>query len=168
MIKKIMVVFLVLALTFCVACGGKSLPETTTCEQILTAATSAQSYGNVKTYIKGKVELDAFFMSLWADGSFEECQEFDLISDYAICYSNDNKTFEIAILRAEKPDDVARLQDLLERRKQTLSQGDKAEYDPDFKELMSNCKIITDEKFVMLLITEDNASVVNAIENLKK
>ena len=168
MTKKIMVAFLVIALTFCVACGGKALPETATCEQILTAATSAQSYDNVKTYIKGKVELDSFFMSLWADGSFEECQEYDLISDYAICYSNDNKTFEIAVLKAEKANDAGRLQELLERRKQTLSQGDKAEYDPNFKKLMSNCKIITGEKFVMLLITEDNASVVNAIEDLKK
>ncbi len=168
MTKKIMVAFLTLALTFCVACGGKSLPETTTCEQILTAATSTQSYDNVKTYIKGKIELDTFFMSLWADGSFEECSEYDLISDYAICSSNDNKTFEIAILKAEKTDDAGKLQDLLESRKQTLSQGDKAEYDPDFKALMSDSKILTDGKFVILLITEDNDSVVNAIEDLKK
>lgn len=168
MTKKIMVAFLVIALTFCVACGGKALPETATCEQILTAATSAQSYDNVKTYIKGKVELDSFFMSLWADGSFEECQEYSLISDYAICSSNDNKTFEIAILKAEKANDVGRLQDLLERRKQTLSLGDKAEYDPDFKNLMSDSKILTDGKFVILLITEDNTSVVKSIEDLKK
>lgn len=155
------------ALLFVSACGGaKQFPQDVTCETILNAATDVEMHYNTHTYIKNKTELDSFAMSLWADGLFEECEEYDLLSDYAICYSNDNTTYEISVLKAKTNDDVEKLQSLLERRKQTLSEGDKAEYDPNFNLRMDDAKIIVEGDFVILLITPDNMAVLDAIEKL--
>ena len=107
-------------------------------------------------------------MSMWSDGVFDECQEFDLISDYAICYSNDNNTFEISVLKAEKKEDASKLVSLLERRKQTLATGDKAAYDPEFEMLLEKSEILVCDSFVILLITQNNDAVISAIETLKK
>ncbi len=169
-ILKFLILFgLVSSLLLCAACGqSKSFSSDITAEQILNAAKAVQPYENSKTYIKGKVDLDAFFMSLWSDGIFDECEEFDLLSDYAIYYSNDNSTFEISVLKASKKEDTQKLVSLFERRKQTLAAGDKAAYDPDFKMLMDDSKILVEENFVILLITPDNQAIITAIENLKQ
>ena len=168
-IKKL-IMGLVCACFFALAaCGDiKAFPRDITCEQILNAAVAVESYDNTRTYIKDKVELDSFFMSMWSDGIFAECAEFELLSDYAICYSNDNTTYEISVLKAKSKDDVQKLVSLLERRKQTLSEGDKAAYDPGFNKLLDNSKILTEGKFVILLITADNTAVLTQIESLKQ
>lgn len=166
--KKIIAIFSCILMLFCVACAqSKSFPEGTTCEQILNAATAVKSYNNVKTYINGKFDINANLMSMWADGIFDECQELDLLADYAICYSNDNTTYEISVLKAKSAGDASKLVSLFERRKQTLEGGTKAAYDPNFNILMQNAKIITDGEFVMLLITDDNDAVIKAVEDLK-
>ncbi len=166
--KKIIAFLACLLLVFCTACGElKNFSSNTTCEQILNAAATAASYDNTKSYIKGKVDLDAYFMSMWSDGLFDECKEFELLADYAICYSNDNNTYEISVLKAKSKDDVKKLEELFERRKITLSQGDKAAYDPNFENLINDSRIITNGKFVILLITPSNDAVIKAIENLK-
>lgn len=166
--KKIIAIFICTLMLFCVACGeSKSFPDGTTCEQILNAATAVQSYDNTQNYIKDKSNLNANLMSMWSDGMFAECKEFDLLVDYAICYSNDNTTYEISVLKAKSKDEVSKLESLFERRKKTLEGGTKAAYDPNFKNLMQNSKIITDGEFVMLLLTNDNDAVIKAIEKLK-
>ena len=168
-IKKLIVCVVCICLFALAACGEtKAFPQDTTCEQILNAAVAVESYDNTRTYIKDKVDFDSFFMSMWSDGIFDECAEFELLSDYAICYSNDNTTYEISVLKAKSKDDVQKLVSLLERRKQTLSEGDKAAYDPDFNKLMDNSKILTEGEFVILLITDNNDATVAAIENLKQ
>lgn len=168
-IKKLIICVVCICLFVLAACGDtKVFPQDTTCEQILNAAVVVESHDNTRTYIKDKVDLDAFFMSMWSDGIFDECKEFDLISDYAICYSNDNTTYEVSVLKAKSKDDVQSLVSLLERRKKTLSAGGKEAYDPDFNKLMDNSQILTEGEFVVLLITPDNDSVVAAIDNLKQ
>lgn len=166
--KKTVTILMCVLLLFCAACGEKKeFPPNTTCEQILNAATAVVSYDNTKNYIKGKTDFNANVMSMWSDGIFAECEEFNLLSDYAICYSNDNNTYEISVLKAKSKDDVSKLELLFERRKKTLQGGTQAAYDPNFKKVMQDAKIITDGDFVILLITEDNAAVTNAIDNLK-
>lgn len=166
--KKIIVCFVCVILIFCTACGEtKSFSADTTCEQILNAATTAASYNNTKTYIKNNIDLDVYTMSMWSDGLFDECKEFELLADYAICYSNDNNTYEISVLKANSKNDIEKLTNLFERRKKTLSEGDKAAYDPNFKNLIDDSRIITNGEFVILLITPSNDAVIKAIENLK-
>lgn len=164
--KLIICVICICLLTAC--SGAKSFPQDITSEQILNTAVTVESYDNTQTYIKGKVDLDAFFMSMWSDGLFDECEEFDLISDYAICYSSDNNTYEVSVLKAKSKDDVQSLVSLLERRKATLSAGDKAAYDSDFKMLLDASRILVEENFAILLITHDNDAVIAAIEKLKQ
>lgn len=166
--KKIITILICAVLLFCVACGEeKAFSSDTTCEQILNAATEVVSYDNTQNYIKSKSDFNANLMSMWLDGVFVECKEFDLLSDYAICYSNDNTTYEISVLKAKSNDDVSKLESLFERRKKTLEGGTQAAYDPNFKKIMQSSKIITDGDFVILLITNDNDAVINAVENLK-
>lgn len=167
--KKAIIFLLSVLLVVCVACGeSKAFPADIKCEQILNAATAVVSYENTTTYIKDKNDLDTYDMAMWVDGIFEECSEFDLISDYAICYSTDNTTYEISVLKAKSKDDVQKLIEVLERRKQTLQGGVKAAYDPDFEKLMQNSKIISEDKFVILLITADNTAALTEIEKLKQ
>ena len=105
-------------------------------------------------------------MSLWADGLFQECSEYDLIDDYAIYVSAGTTTYEIAVLRCEEEKDVSVLKNLVERRKETLSQGDNGMYDKDFKKRMSDSKVLTEKNTVVLLITDDNSAATEAINKL--
>lgn len=167
--KKLIIGVICISLLLLTACAQTtSFPQDITSEQILNAATAVQSYANVTEYTSSKNKLDIYTMSMWADGIFGECSEYDLLSDYAICYSNDNGTYEISVLRAKSKDDVQNLVSLLERRKATISAGDKAAYDPDFKSLINDARILEEENFVILLITRDNNAVITAIENLKQ
>lgn len=153
------------------ACGKqKAFTPDVTCNEILTVAKTAAKNEpeNFTLYSETEQQLDAFTMSLWADGTYEECEEFGLLEDYAILYSSDNTTYEIAILKAKNAEDTAKLEDVLKRRKETLSVGDKAEYDPNFKTLLNDSRIIIEDKYAILLITENNDSATKAIENLKQ
>lgn len=165
--KKTIAILICLMLVLCVACGDSQFSDDVTCEQILNAAIKVESYDNTQAYTPNGTKLDKNLMSMWSDGVFAECEEFDLISDYAICYSNDNTTYEISVLKAKTQADVLKLESLCERRKQTLEAGTKAAYDPNFKKIMADSKIIADGNFVILLITNDNDAVIEAINELK-
>ncbi len=168
-LKTLIISCVVLSLLLCAACGqSKGFGGDITAEQILNAAKAVKPYENNKTYIKGNIDLDTFSMSMWSDGIFDECKEFDLISDYALYYSADNNTFEISVLKAKSSEDTQKLVSLFERRKQTLAAGDKAAYDPQFEKLMNESEILVDGDFVILLITPDNDAVIKAIEKLKQ
>lgn len=171
MIKKSIMCILSVCLCVLVACGeAKTLPANITSEQISNAVKSAlqQLPSSVNNYASGGETLDTYTMSLWADGAYEECEEFSLLEDYSLFYSADNSTFEISVLKAKNETDTPKLVSVLDRRKETLSGGDKAAYDPEFNQLMQNSKILTEGKFVILLITKDNDAAQRAIDNLKQ
>lgn len=170
MIKKLTICLMVLLLLVTAACGErKSFSADITCKQILDAATSVgEQHLNVTQIFYDTQTLDPYKMSIWADGAYKECEEFDLLDDYALCYSNDNTTYEISVLKAKDEADVQKIKEVLERRKQTLSGGDKAAYDPDFNKLLKDSRILTEENFVILLITSYNDAAITAIENLKE
>lgn len=170
-IKKLIVCVVCVCLFLLAACGdAKAFPQDITCDQILDAAKQAVGTlpSSEKVYTADTEPLDSYKMSLWADGAYKECEEFSLVSDYALYYSADNSTFEISVLKAKTESDTEKLISVFERRKQTLSIGDKAAYDPDFNKLMDNSKILTEGEFVILLLTPDNDAVAAAIENLKQ
>ncbi len=171
MLKKITVcLILVVSLLLSACAEQKAFSQDVTCKQILDTAKTAVgvTLQTEEEYIKGQDSFDSYDMSMWADSLFEECEEFGLLDDYALCYSGDNTTYEITVLKAKKADDTNQLVSLLERRKETLSGGNKAAYDPDFNRLMSDSRILVEDKFVILLITPDNDGAIEAIENLKE
>ena len=152
------------------ACGSKkALPNNITAKNLVDAIVKSAEEPQVNVfYTKEKDPLDAYTMSLWVDGAYQECEEYDLIDDYAVFYSADNSTYEISVLKAKNDADIQKITSVFERRKQTLASGDKAEYDPDFEKIMDSSKIIIEGRFVILIITSDTTSAVNAIENLKQ
>lgn len=165
--KKIIIPFVVILL-FLSGCGEKYLPDTLGCSQILENVVGSDlKYENTTTYIKGQNDVDEYAMSVWADGIFEEFDEYDLITDYAISYSNDNKTYEISILKAKNTNDAKKLEEVLERRKATLCDGTKATYDSEFDITVKNSKIFTDGNFAVFLLTEDNDVALKRIDELK-
>lgn len=168
--KLIVCLFCICFLALSACSNTKSLPQDITSEQILNAA--KQAVGNLpsseKFYTSDENVIDAYKMSLWADGTYEECTEYYCVSDYAIYYSADNSTFEISVLKANTKDNAKKLVSLFERRKATLSAGDKAAYDPNFKILMEDSRILVEDNFVILLITSDNVAAIKAIDNLKQ
>lgn len=171
MIKKITVCLVAAIFLFLIACAEqKAFPSEVTCKQILDAAKTAvgTTLQTEEEYIKGQDDFDSYDMSLWADSLFEECEEYKLLDDYALYYSGDNTTYEISVLKAKSSDDTQKLVALFERRKETLSGGNKAAYDPNFKSLMNDSRILTEGNFVILLITPDNNAAIKAIENLKQ
>lgn len=156
-------------LSFAACSVKKSLPDDVTCEDILTAVLSVENAPeSEKEYLKSENNLDALSMGIWADGLYEECEEKELLSDYAIYLGAGVKTYEITVLKAKGKGDVAGLVDLVERRKTTLELGDKGMYDPDFEVRMSNSVVYTDGLFVIFLITEDNDSAIKAVEQLQE
>lgn len=166
--KKIIILPLIAIIVLLTACGEKCLPDTISCDKILdTAIGSDLKYKNTTTYIKGQNDVDEYVMSMWADGVFEEFDEYDLITDYAISYSNDNKTYEISVLKAKNSDDAKKLEKVLERRKETLCTGTKAAYDSEFDIMIKNSKIFTDANFAVFLLTDDNDTALNRIDELK-
>ena len=169
--KKVLALTMAAVLSLLVSCGQtKSFSDDITCEQILNEAKSVDDKApeNATVYSKNGVAFDGYTMSLYADGTYEACEDINLLDDYAVFYSSDNTTYEISVLKAKSKDDVAKLHEILNRRKETLSSGDKAEYDPNFDNLMKNSQILTDGEFVILLITENNDNIIKAIENLKQ
>lgn len=169
--KIISIVLCAICVLTLISCGNnKTLPQNTTAETLASAIINAvgDAPGSNTTYMPKMQSLDTHTMSLWADGAYKECDEFALLDDYHIFYSADNTTYEISVLKAKTEDDVSKLVSVLERRKQTLSLGDKAEYDPNFKKLMDDSLILTEGRFVILLITQNNTAATAAIENLKQ
>lgn len=170
-IKKLIICVICICPFLLTACGeAKAFPQDITSEQILSTAKQAVSNlpSSEKSYTSNGETLDTYKMSLWADGSYEECAEFSCVSEYALYYSADNSTFEISVLKAETESDTEKLVSVFERRKQTLAEGDKAAYDPNFKKLFEDSKILVEGEFVILLITPDNNAAITALENLKE
>lgn len=170
-IKKSIMCIIGICLCLLAACGeAKAFPQDITSEQILSTAKQAVSNlpSSEKSYTSNGETLDTYTMSLWADGAYTECEEFSLLSDYALYYSADNSTFEISVLKAENEWDTEKLTSVFERRKQTLSEGDKAAYDPNFKKLLADSEIVVEGNFIILLITDNNQAIITAINNLKE
>lgn len=168
-VKKIFVCFTVVSLLCLTACSQRAFPEDISSKHILNAAQSVtEQPKSIALYIKGENEFDSYTMSLWSDSAYKECPEFDLISDYAVYYSSDNTTYEIAVLKAKDKQSTKALVSLLERRKLTLSNGGKAAYDPNFTALIDDARIVTEQEFVILLITSDNDAAISEIEKLKQ
>ncbi len=167
--KRIIIFSLCICFAFLCACSEKSFPEDTSCEEILTAL---QSVGDVpeseKFYCSSGEVLDAFSMSLWADGLYTECAELDLLEDYAIFLGAGTNTYEVTVLKAKDEKDVPLLVDLIERRKEALANGDKGMYDVNFETRMENSLVKTDGKFVIFLLTDDNDSAWESAQSLKK
>ncbi|MBE6779501.1 MAG: DUF4358 domain-containing protein [Ruminococcaceae bacterium] len=168
--KKIIVLLMALTLLFTVGCGGeKSFPDNLSCEDIVAAYQSAGEKPEYeKFYRKSENNLDAFSMSLWADGSFQECDELELLEDYAIYLGSGADTYEVTVLKAKNEADTEKLIDLIKRRKKTLENGDKGMYDQSFETKMANSVVKTDGKFVIFLITDDNDAAIKAAEKLKE
>ncbi len=168
--KRIISLFLALALFSLSGCGSnKAFPSELTCEDILKAAESAFETPEAETfYSAAEDNLDALSLSLWADGVYKECEEWSLLSDYAVFCGAGTSTFEIAVLKPKSDRDAQKLLDLIERRKETLSLGDKGAYDPDFDYKMKNSVLKTDGGFVIFLITDNNEAAIEAIEKLKQ
>lgn len=152
-------------------CGCKSnaqFPSTVGCEDILNAAISVTNAPEFEhEYLKSKNNLDSFSLSLWSDGLFTESDEFALLDDYAIYVSAGTTTYEVAVLKAKSDDDTEKLLSLIEKRKLTISQGDKGMYDPDFQMRMDNSVLKVDGSFVIFLLTDNNDDAVAAVEELK-
>lgn len=168
--KKILNIFLILALFLLTACSGNTqlFREDVSCKDIMNAAVDATNKPTAdKIYLKDDNNLDASTFSLWADGLFGESEEFSLIDDYAVYVSAGTTTYEVAVLKATDSTGVETIKSIMERRKETLSLGDKGMYDPMFKQRMSNAKIETVGDFVILIITDDNNAALKALENLK-
>ncbi len=166
-LKIIVLLVLALCMLLC-ACGKKSFGSNITAEQITDTAINAVGVAPQSNTSYRDNEMDSYTMSLWADGLYGECAEFSLLEDYSVFYSADNSTYEISVLKAKTKEEVSKLEAVLERRKNTLSEGDKAAYDPNFNELINSSQIITDGNFVILLITPDNDAAIKAIEKLKQ
>ncbi|MDO4608508.1 MAG: DUF4358 domain-containing protein [Clostridia bacterium] len=168
--KKLSLICVLLSFILLCGCAEKTIPQDYTAKRVFVEISAvAESYENRTDYIKGVGDtLDTYNMSLWADGTYAECDEYALIDDYAISYSADNGTYEISVLKAKNADDTQKLAKVLERRKATLSAGDRAAYDPDFQKKMDDAEIITNGNFVILLITSENEKAVEAINNLKQ
>ena len=169
-IKSVMLLMLCAALLVVSACGMKSFPKDTTAKQITDAI--KESVGNppqsIIFYGENGKTLNEIEMSLWADGQYVKCEEFSLIEDYSLVYSGDNTTYEISVIKVKEDADPQKIVEVFERRKLTLSNGDKAAYDPDFKNLIDNSRIIIEGKFVILLITPNNDAAIKTIKELKK
>lgn len=166
--KKLIILLMAALLIFTVSCTGeKSFPDSLSCEDILASLQVGYVPEYEKFYRKSENNLDSFSMSLWADGLYEECSEFDLLDDYSIFFAAGNNTYEIVVLKAKTENDVAALKGVIERRKQTLANGDKGMYDQEFETKMANSVLKTDGRFVIFLITSDNDAALKAAESLK-
>ncbi len=168
--KKFTLICVLLCFVLFCGCGQKTIPQDFTAKRVFVEITSTtEPYENTTDHIKGVGDtLDTFNMSLWADGDYAECEEFSLLDDYAISYSADNGTYEISVLKAKDNDGAQKLAAVLERRKATLSAGDRAAYDPNFEKLISDAEIITAGRFAILLITPENEKALDALNGLKQ
>ena len=168
--RAVSLILAAVLLSSCFACARETnFPEDVTCEMIMEAAQSTHNPPEAeKVYTKAKDNFDAYSMSLWAYGIYEEFEELELLSDYAVYLSAGATTYEIAVLKADKKDNVQDLVDLIEQRKKTLALGDKGMYDPAFETRMKNAVVIQSGLFVIFLVTDNNSDVIKEIEKLKE
>ncbi len=167
--NKVLVFVLSLSMAFMMACSSSSgFPEEVSCADIMNGVLEVTVHPEAeKIYTSEEDNLDTYSLSLWSDGLFQESAELSKLSDYAIYVSAGTTTYEVAVLRTEKTDDVSVLTDLIVRRKETLSLGDKGMYDPDFKRRMNSSEVITVGNTVIFVITDDNSAAKTAVNALK-
>lgn len=165
------IIAVVLAITVCLLLAGcgKQFAEEITAKDIMSVAIAS---GNApeyeKVYCPSETVLTSKDMSLWADSKYVECTEFSMLEDYAIYISAGVVSYEIAVLKVTDAQHIESLMQVIERRKETLSQGDKGFYDKNFKTRMEQSQLYSDGDFVIFLMTEDNDSAKQAINKLKK
>lgn len=151
-----------------ISCKHATLPQDITCETILNKALSVGMNDDFDSeYLKSQDNFNSVLLSLWADGMFAESKDIEYISDYAIRIGSAGNTFEIAILKARDMESVDKVYSIIERRKQTISGGDNSLYDPNFSIRFDNMIIKSEGLFVIMLMTEDNESRLNKIDELK-
>ena len=167
--KRILILFIIVLLVLLSGCtSNQSFREGITCEDIMNAIIDVTDHPEAdKIYLKSQDNFDAFALSLWADGMYQECDDIALIDDYAIFVSAGTTTYEIAVLKTDTINSTDKLEALMSHRKQTLELGDKGMYDPKFDLRMSTSKTLTVGNFVLFIITDDNDAALNAIEALQ-
>lgn len=167
--KKLFLPFSLIFIVLLSACvSAESKLDGVSCENIMQAVVAVTVHPeSEKIYAKSEENMDEYSMSLWADGLFEECTEYGVLSDYGIYLSAGRTTYEVAVLRCVDKKDVPVLTDLIARRKETLALGDKGMYDPDFKKRMNSSVLITEGRTVIFLVTDDNEAANKAINELK-
>lgn len=158
-----------LLLLFVSGCSATSIPDTLSCEEIVSAVHSSGAVPKFeKYYCKSQDNMDSFSMSLWADGLFSECEEYSLLEDYAIYLGAGTDTYEVTAIKGKTKEDVEALKGLIERRKNALAAGDKGMYDASFDAKMENSVTIVDGRYVIFLVTGDNDSAKASIDKLKE
>ena len=179
--KRLLSLMLALLTCLCACSENKedeaeaAFPEDITCEEIMRAAVDAVHFSEdgsedgSDTFLPANENFDEFEMGLWADSSFEGCEEYELLTDYAILYlPYAYVTYEVAVLEAEDAEGAEKLLDVLERRKDTLAAGDKGFYDANFENIIDDSLTYRDGNYAIMLITGDAATSKEAIEALKE
>ncbi|MBQ8696828.1 MAG: DUF4358 domain-containing protein [Clostridia bacterium] len=182
---KRLLALILAALTCLCACGGqedsgektdgKAFPEDITCYEIMRAAVEAVHFSEdgseegSDTYLPENDNFDDFEMGLWADSSFEGCEEYELLTDYAVLYlPHAYVTYEVAVFEAENEEDAEKLLKVLERRKETMAAGDKGFYDANFESVMDDSLTYRDGNYAIMIITGDAETSKAAVDALKK
>ncbi len=167
--KSILLILLAVLTVFSlVSCGEKTLPDTLNCDGILSAALESQDDPpeGLEIYKKSDGTLDAYKLSLFAYGKYEECADFELIDDCVLYTCGGTQSFEIDIIKAKDADSASKLDKLLTARLETISAGDRAAYDPNFESMISSAEHFVNGRFAVLLITFDTPSAKEAILKL--
>ena len=168
-IKSVLCTILtLLAVLSLASCGNKTLSDTLNCDEILEAALESQDNPpeGLEIYKKSDGSLDSYKLSLFAYGKFEECADFELIDDCVFYTCGGTQSFEIDIIKAKDADSAIKSDELLAARLNTISEGDRAAYDPNFESMISSAVHFTSGRFAVLLITFDTPSAKDAILNL--
>jgi len=163
------VVTILICVFLLAGCGTTAaFGENITCKDIMRAAvdaTEAPEYDNI--YSISDNSFNSTAMSLWAYGIYDECAEYNLIADCAIYVASGNSSYEVGVIKPEKTEDIEKIESIFASRKEAMSAGNKAAYDPNFSSFLKNSEIYTDGDFVIFLMTEDNTAAKTAINNLK-
>ncbi len=161
---------ILICIIFLAGCGKTaSFSSNVTCNDIMQAAidaTNAPEYDNIYRY--NEDNFNSLNMSLWAYGLYEECDEYNLIEDCAIYVGAGNITYEVGVIKPKNIADAEKIEEVFSKRKDTMSAGNKAAYDPDFNLMIKDSLIYTDGEFVILLVTKDNIAAKEAINALKE
>lgn len=168
--KKIICVFFAILFLFATGCSAeKGFGENITCEKIVDAVHSAIKAPRFeKYYRKSEGNFDSQSMSLWADGLYVECEEYELLEDYALYLGAGTDTYEVVALKAKTNYDAQTMAKVIERRKETLASGDKGMYDLNFQKRMENSVVEVTGRFVVFLVTDNNDEALAAINELKE